>query len=297
MLSFAALLFGLEQTGNLPPPPVANVVCVDEKLVFLRERMPKAPNLLVVGSSVAWRHFDSEVAVPRWRPLNGAFCYLEINQTVAVANWLVQRLPSVSNVVMIAGLQDFETCAERGAAFDVADADRFVFEKARKWDYYVRYFDPVSLLRNASNIAEERAPTEPLNGALVFTKYGDGPMDTKKSRELLYGPIGKLDDACFASVRKFALAMQRAGKELLFVSAPLHPEWKMQHDPSAQLRDSFERKILAALAGTGARRWDGDKEGDLDAAAFFDGIHLRWSAVRGFTEKLMRALHTHDSSS
>lgn len=292
MLSFAALLLGLQKTGNLPPPPVANVICVDEKLVFLRERMPAAPNLLVVGSSVAWRHFDGEVAAKKYRPLNGAFCYLEANQTTVAAEWLVSRLPTVNHVVMIAGPQDFEACAGVAPAFDIEDADRFVFERATKWHYYVRYFDPVSLARNASRIAEQRAPSDPLEGAgaLVFTRYGDGPIETEKSLELLYGPISNLDDACFASLRKFALSMRRAGKDLLFVSAPLHPGWKTTYDPSGRLRAEFDSKLRAALAETGARHWDGDGQAGIEAGAFFDGIHLRWSAVRRFTEQIMRVL-------
>lgn len=287
ILSFAAILFGLGQTGNLPPPPVANSICIDEKLAFLRDRMPAAPNLLVIGSSVAWRQFDGDAATAGTRPLNAGFCHQNASQSASVAPWLIRRLPTVHNVLMITAPQDFQTCTGIVPAFDLEDADRFVFERAWRWGFYVRFFDPVSLWRNAWRVAARRTGVDPAD-ALLMTKYGDGPLNTQLNQGLLYGPISKLDQACFASLRILALTLQRDGKQFFVAMAPLHPGWKGAYDPQGELRNQFERGIDLALQGTGARYWNGDEAAQLDASAFYDAIHLRWSAVRNFSEMALR---------
>ncbi len=60
---FWLALFWLERTENLPPPAFSNNLCVDEKLDFLRSKPIASPNLLVIGSSVAWRHVDGDALV------------------------------------------------------------------------------------------------------------------------------------------------------------------------------------------------------------------------------------------
>src|SRR5690606_33390515 len=45
---FWLTLFGLDRSGNLPPPAFSNNLCVDEKLNFLRDHPIHAPNLLII---------------------------------------------------------------------------------------------------------------------------------------------------------------------------------------------------------------------------------------------------------
>lgn len=294
LAAFSCLLLGLDRTGHLPPPPIANNICIDEKLAFLRQHPPDAPNVLVIGSSVAWRHFDGAVvaaAAPGARPLNGGFCGLRANQTVFVANWLLDRLPSVRDVIMIASPQDFETCRMHPAAlFDKEGADSFVFAKAWRWGFYFRYFDPASLVRNMRRVAAMRANIDPIN-SLVFTRFGDGPLDTAASRATLeYGEVQGLDPSCFVALRSLARRLATEGRRLVVVNTPLHPGWKRRYDPEAILLRSLESHVLAALADTNGQYWNGDSAASMEAPAFIDGIHLRWSAVRVFSEALARAL-------
>jgi hypothetical protein len=294
LAAYFGLLIVLDHTGDLPAPPIANNVCIDEKLAFLRDNPPEAPNLLVVGSSVAWRHFDSGLVaalVPGARPLNGAFCSLHANQTVFVANWLLDRLPSVRQVVMIASPQDFETCATHPAAvFNRAGADQFVFGSAWKWGYYFRFFDPVSLARNVLRVARMRSNANPLD-SLVFTPFGDGPVDTGNSRaSLQYREIHGLDASCFGPLGEMAGRLASEGRRFVLVSTPLHPEWKRRYDPAGTTRRELETRSLAALAGTGGEFLNGDASISMEPQAFVDGIHLRWSAVRRFSEMLVREL-------
>lgn len=298
--AFFCLLFALDQTGHLPPPPIANNICIDEKLAFLRRNPPVTPNLLVIGSSVAWRHFDGATVAavaPGTHPFNGGFCGLRANQTVFVANWLLDRLPTVRDVIMITSPQDFETCRMHPAAlFDKEGADSFVFGSAWRWGFYFRYFDPASLIRNVRRVRAMRANIDPIN-SIVFTRFGDGPIDTIESRATLeYGEVQGFDPSCFAALQSLARRIAREGRRLVVVNTPLHPEWKRRYDPEADLLQSLERNVLTAVGSANGEYWNGDSAVSMEAQAFIDGIHLRWSAVRVFSETLARALQLSPSS-
>lgn len=293
LAAFYLLLFALRATGNLPPPAFSNSLCADEKLSFLREHPPVAPDLLVVGSSVAWRHFDGAAVADEsrgLRPLNGAFCGLRANQSAYVANWLLDRQPSVRQVLMIVAPQDFAQCRNtRDAIFDRDDADRFVFGGASPWGYYMRYFSPASLLRNASSVKDQRANRIELD-PLVFDRFADGPLDTTSSRALTYGRPDALDPACFDALQALAVRLQREGRSFLVVSSPLHPDWKTQEDPDGAFLAAFDRRIIEALKTTNAQYWDVDGEWTTARASFTDAIHLRWSAAQEFSAVLAQRL-------
>ena len=286
-------LLGLGVTGHLPPPNIANTLCVDEKLAFHRDHPPGSPNLLVVGSSVAWRHFDGAAAVraaPGVVPLNGGFCGLRANQSAFVADWLLARLPSVREVLLIASPQDFADCRARPAAvFDRDDADRYVFGHAWALPFYLRYLDPRPFLRNIGTVAAQRRNDIPLD-PLVFDRYGDGPLDTDVVRDtLLYGAVPAYDPACFAALRAMAQRVEADGRRLMVASTPLHPEWKARHDPDGRSRAAFEAGLRGAVEGTGAAFWNGDAGTAFAAPDFTDAIHLRWAAVDDFTDAMARS--------
>jgi hypothetical protein len=288
---YYALLVGLSATGNLPPPGFSNSICIDEKLSNLREHPVGQPNLLVVGSSVAWRHFDGEAVqrvAPASVPFNGGFCGLALNQSVYTANWLLSHHPSVREVLLIASPQDFENCTTpRTAVFDAADADDYAFRRGQPWGYYLKYFSPAALLRNAATIAGRRNGENKMD-PLVFDRYGAGPLDTEESRDtLLYGQIKRLDPACFAALRGLAERLRQEGRRLMVSSTPMHPDWKTLYDADGQTRQTFNSGVRAALGGRG-EYWDSDAADVVSEEAFYDGIHLRWSAVTPFSEALAR---------
>jgi len=268
---FAALLAWLNHTDNLPPPAFSNSLCVDEKLHFLRHNPIADPNLLIVGSSVAWRHVDGDVLIeqtPGLRPLNGAFCGLHANQSTYVANWLLDREPSVRQVVMIVDPLDFAGCWKvPDAVFDREDADHYVYQQASRWGYYMRYFSPRSLLRNAQTVKAQ----------------GD--------RGLFYDKPDALDDSCFVALGELSKRLKNEQRQLLVVSTPLHPQWKAKVDADGSFLASFDARLNAAIAGhAGAQYWNADREWVAPPAAFVDAIHLRWSAVHDFSAALAEQL-------
>ncbi|MCQ4296472.1 hypothetical protein NAU58_12875 [Pseudomonas stutzeri] len=291
---FAALLAWLDHTDNLPPPAFSNSLCVDEKLHFLRHNPIAKPNLLVIGSSVAWRHVDGDVLIeqaPGVRPLNGAFCGLHANQATYVANWLLDREPTVRQVVMIVDPLDFAGCWKvQDAVFDREHADQYVYQQASRWGYYMRYFSPRSLLRNAKTVKAQRA-NEIEWDPLVFTRHGDGPLEPRTDRGLFYGKPDPLDNSCFAALGKLSKRLQEEQRQLLVVSTPLHPQWKAKVDADGSFLTRFDDKLSAAIAGNAsAQYWNADREWRAPPAAFVDAIHLRWSAVQDFSEALAEQL-------
>lgn len=295
LVLFCLTLFTLERTGNLPPPAFSNNLCVDEKLNFLRANPIRSPNLLVIGSSVAWRHVDGDAltqAMPELRPMNGAFCGLFANQSTYVGQWLLDREPGIRSVVMIADPQDFAGCWRvPTAVFNREHVDPYVYGDASSWGYYMRYFAPKSLARNALTVKAQRAGQIEWD-PLVFNRHGDGPLVTDNTRELLYGRPEALDRNCFAALRQLRERLEQSGQQLMVVSTPLHPEWKERYDPDGTFMADFDQRIQASLGDHGTY-WNADKDWRTPDNAFVDAVHLRWSAAQHFTlalaEQMRRA--------
>ncbi|WP_211259516.1 hypothetical protein [Belnapia moabensis] len=297
LLGMFALYYGvlltLSATGNLPPPAFSNSLCVDEKLRFLRDEQPGSPTLLVVGSSVAWRHFDGDTLLrkaPDLKPLNGAFCGLRVNQTGFAADWLLDHYPMVREVVMVASPQDFENCTSHPTAFlDRGDIDDYVFDRVTPWFYYTRYFSFVSLARNAATIGDKRSGVNRID-PLVFDRFGSGPLGAEGGRgQLLYGAVDKPDPACLSALSQLASRVHGEGRRLMVAMTPLHPQWRAQHDPDGAVLGRFSSGIRAALGESGARYWDSNLSFAADEEEFFDAIHLRWTGVPRFTAALLQA--------
>ncbi|PCC98334.1 hypothetical protein [Halopseudomonas pelagia] len=296
LIAFCLFLFGLQVTDNLPPPAFSNSLCLDEKLSFMRDNPYASPNLLVVGSSVAWRHVDGETLVshvPGTRPLNGAFCGLQANQTQHVADWLLEREPTIKEVVMIVDVIDFARCSKvQDAVFDRKDVDDYVYEDAPAFPYYMRYFAPVSLMRNSRTVQDHRTNENGMH-LLKFTQYGDGPLLTDQSRGLFYGQPDPLDSTCFEALNSLATRLKEDGRKFMVVSTPLHPQWKAQIDPGGTLLANFNHEIIKSLQSTGTHYWDADAEWRPGEEAFVDAIHMRWPAAQRFSQALAEELVAH----
>lgn len=292
--AFGLTLLGLDNSGNLPPPAFSNNLCVDEKLNFLRDHPVASPDLLVIGSSVAWRHVDGDELVknsPTAKPLNGAFCGLFANQSTYVGNWLLDHEPTIRRVVMVIDPQDFAGCWKvPDSVFNRDDADAYVYDKASRWPYYLRYFSPISLVRNALTVKGQRNGQNEWD-PLIFDHYGGGPLDTENSRRLLYGKPDALDHACFDALSAMADRLKREARKFTVVTTPLHPDWKSKYDPNGTFLAEFDSRIKHSLSQSDARYWNADKELETSAEDFVDAIHLRWSAAQRFSAALAERLY------
>jgi hypothetical protein len=296
-LLFIGALAALDATGHLPPPALTNNLCLDEKLEDLRERhLGDRPTMLIVGSSVAWRHFDGDALhrrQPDAVPLNGGFCGLRLNQTEMSAEWLLGLYPTARQVVAIAAPTDFEDCvATPSALFDAADARAYVTREGWRWGFYLRYFSPVTLARNALTIAARRR-NEDGKEPFFMTRWGDAPLPSSPHPDgLRYPAMAGLDGSCFVALRRMAQDVVASGRDFVLVLNPVHPEWMARYDRDGTLIARWQQLSRQAVAGTGARLWDAHAALNLPVPAFYDAIHLVWPAARCFTAKLLVATGT-----
>lgn len=299
LVAFIGVLAGLDWRGTLPPPAIVNEVCADEKLRWLRDNPTMDPNLLVVGSSVAWRSVDSEVFAardPSARPLNGGMCHASVNQTEFVTGYLLRHFPAVRTVVAVVTPQDFVDCSGTSSQlFDPATADAYAFDRRWAYRFYVTQFDPVSLAREAVAIRAMRDGRNRFD-PLVMTPYGDGPLNADSSQGLVYRELARYDPACFRALHGLAEMVTSSGRRLLVATSPLSPAWSERYDPQGHRYDQLVAGVQGALAGTKAVFWNGSQSVEGDPSAFTDAIHVNWPAAQRYTAQLAAALDTVQSA-
>lgn len=290
LAAYCLFLVSLGVAGTLPPPPFSNNSCVDEKLRFLRNSSADDADLLVLGSSVAWRHFDGAAAARvALKSRNIAFCYNNLSQTKAVADWLLPRMPAARIVILITSPLDYQNCSSRAdSQFDVQDANAYVFDGAAPFPFYFRYFDPFTLAKNAMTYRQDRSDPRQW-GTLVMDQFGDAPMDPPGEARQSYGEEvgGEPDAACLSALQSLAIDVRESGRRFIVVDTPIAPAWKMKYDPEGTALRRLTEQVDQALRGTGAERWNGDAAFKPDPAGFFDAIHLRWPTAQAFTRAMI----------
>jgi hypothetical protein len=288
MLIVCSLLL-LRATDNLPPPIVTNSLCFDDKLQWISQNLPSSPpDLLVFGSSVAWRHFDGAQAIESGlakNPYNLAFCGARISQTAFVVNYFLskQRFGSPHRALITVAPADFEGCTlPEEQVFLPQDADRALISKWGRLSLYLRNFDFVPLVRNAMIVRAMRTGAIALD-PLVFTKSGDGPLDTNESRDLTYGRITAFSRDCFSALRDISTQLAERKIQFALLLTPLNPRWISEYDPVHRTLRDLRARILEALKGTRAQIWDASESRLFSEPDFADAVHLRWSAARRLT--------------
>ena len=145
-----ACLAALSAMERLPAPPVTATNCIDEKFKFLHETDIRNPGLIAVGSSVTWRNLDFSVFEEHYgkdiEPLNAAPCYLYVNQTAYLTDFLLDNMPSVKSVLSVFSMRDFSACSVSPTEFfRPEDAKSYVFDRDPSWHLYLKNFRPIGL--------------------------------------------------------------------------------------------------------------------------------------------------------
>jgi hypothetical protein len=283
------LLF-LRATDNLPPPIVANNLCTDEKLQWIGRNKPSSPpDLLVFGSSVAWRHFDGPKAVELGlakNPYNLGFCGMNLGQTAFLMKYFLSKdnFRSPLRVVVIASPQDFEGCASpEQPVFPTREADEAIFSRSMgRLALYLQNIDFVPLVRNAWTIKANRRGAIAFE-QLVFTRSGDGPLDTDETRGLVYKRITGFNRDCFSALRNIATQLSDQRVQFVLLLTPINPRWISEYDPHHATLNELRSRIAETLKGTSARIWDASESKLFSEPDFTDAVHLRWSAVGRLT--------------
>ncbi len=285
---------GLGPFGLQPPPQFSNNLCLDDKLSWLREHLPESPTMLAVGSSVTWRNFDAslvrEAAGERAVPLNAAFCGLRMNQIAFTANYFLSRMPRVHDVLTIVAPYDLAECStNKAAVFDTDDVDNFVYRHNEKYLFYLKYFDPFTLLKNIWIIRTMQVRKLPLD-TLAMDPYGDAPLDTDVSRpDLAYGALPAIDPQCLAALHDLAMHLTESRKRLIVALEPMSPAWVQQFDQEGDGIRRLTDEVRSALKGSSAILWLPSPNLPLEADAYIDAIHLRWSAAQTLSRAIIAA--------
>ncbi|MFT8719421.1 hypothetical protein [Acetobacter sp.] len=294
---YVGMIFVLKRTGNLPPPPLSNSLCIDEKLKFLRENSDISPTVLITGSSVAWRSVNSALLqhdLPKQRIFNGALCGQKANQTASTTDWLLKHYSSIRTIVMLAVPQDFTLCRNVSSTpFSLSAADEYVFGKNKTYfplRFYFQFFDPISLQHNAHRVASQRRNEIPLD-PLVITSTGDGPLNTVVSRTTLGdGPLPPYDPVCYNALNHMEQVAKDKGLRFVVALLPVKQAWEKLYDPSHQRRHELVEHIKQDFTQSYGEEVDLESRVTLPEGAFTDAVHIRWSAVPVVTEALSEVL-------
>jgi hypothetical protein len=281
-----AVIAGLSYIGRMPAPAMTVVQHLDEKLRYLRDHPDLTPELVAVGSSIAWRQFDGKPFAERLgegHVLNGASAFLKVHQTRFLTNFYIDHFPRLQTVMVMVGPTDFRDCSSVPAElFDPTDASGYAFERHPSLIYYLKYFAPLTYLRRVNSFQKSRVP---LKGEMWMDEYGSGPMQWTESmmQGLRYGAI-TLDKRCVDALQQLVSDLTTRGIRPVVIFPPIHPDY----------RQLFPQTIvdLKAIAEELRTSTDGriqiidvieDPFGPED---FFDAVHLQWTAAQSLSRKL-----------
>jgi hypothetical protein len=281
----AAAHMTLGWAGVLPPPPLAATWCIDEKFAELRAAPLKRFNLVAVGSSATWRNLDMKVLEQHFsgtHALNAAPCYLHIDQTAFLTEFLLQRMPQVDTVLSVVAPRDFEACpAGERAFFDMRLGSAYIGGAVPAWLPYITGFRPMYLAREA--IEQENRPP----GADVVALDGRGSSILRKPH--FWRPEPVFDPGCYAGLAALEEAVTARGARLVIATLPVMPEWGESFDPDGSLIEAWMRDMRAVLRHPDTLLVDGSVLNWPDTH-FADPVHLLYPNHTAFTAFIARSM-------
>ncbi len=300
--SYAGGLVALDLAGRLKAPSFANRWEFDEKMRLLREREPTRLELVFAGSSTTFYGVDPAIVEGELGTrdfFNLGVNGLKIDQTAFLLRTFLGWHPETRQVVTLSTAIDFEACPPgQSRFFNPQNLRRYLFDKQPELLFHFRYFDPVGTLRMAVALPRRRALDWNNLDSMKLGPYGGQLLDVPRSAvppRVVRGVLGGFDPRCYRQLAELARFLDRAGVGYLFALAPMRPGYLAEYDPSGERIAAHVENIRRALAGTGARFVDLDKELAMPEEAFFDAYHLRAPWVRRQTRYLVRLLREGDS--
>ncbi len=171
---FYGALAALLALDRLTPPPVSGTWCIDNRFAWLRERPDwKNASLIAVGSSATLRNLNFRVVsstVQQRGAVNAAPCFLTVNQTRHLTEFLIQRASKPSTAIMVLAPRDFQGCSRNLTAFfDPEVADPYIDGKKIAWWLYFKNFRFKDVLIHAIYAGDRRQE-------MKFDPFGSGPL-------------------------------------------------------------------------------------------------------------------------
>lgn len=282
VLTLPALLVGAQHSVvqfrpmNMPPPAVSQVEALDFKFRHLRDRRELDPDVIAVGSSMTWRHFDGEnfEAHSGLSFLNGGTSFLRVHQSRYLADFYTQMYDA-NFFVMLTSLPDFEDCTTIPASlFDRDDVKDYVTGTRPEWFYYLKYLALARYVRTGLELPKR---VEPLLGDLWQDEFASGPLQVP-DMGLRYGRQD-FDPECLRQLYLMSDDLARAGRRFLVALIPVHPDYMEKYPDTRERLSALHDQIQAALRSNGHSVVMLADSSYL-ADDFFDAFHLQWPAVQ-----------------
>jgi hypothetical protein len=282
VLTLPALLVGAQHSifqfrpMNMPPPAVSQVEALDFKFRHLRNRRDLHPDVIAVGSSMTWRHFDGEKfeAHSGLSFLNGGTSFLRVHQSRYLADFYVEMYDA-DYFVMLTSLPDFEDCTTIPASlFNRDDVKDYVTGTRPEWFYYLKYLTLARYVRTGLELPKRM---EPLEGDLWQDEYASGPLHVP-DMGLRYGRQD-FDPECLRQLHLMSDDLAQAGRRFLVALIPVHPAYLQKYSDTQERLIALHDQIQTSLRSNGHDIVMLADDSYL-ADDFFDAFHLQWPAVQ-----------------
>jgi hypothetical protein len=284
LVLFYGALIVLEAHDRLPSPPVSGTWCIDNRFAWLK-RTPewREAGFIAVGSSTTWRNLDFAVApaeVTRQGIINAAPCFLTINQTRYMTEYLLERAPATKTVLTVLTMRDLEGCSRNQTAFfDPHVADQYTAGNGYDWWLYFRNFRFRDIFLHAL-YADERRPE------MQYDRFGSGPITRVVAA---VGHPADPDPGCYAELTRLGTMLQAKRIQFIAVIFPVMRAWAERYDDTGSQRASFRARVKGAIASTNAILVDGMADWPAPNSAFTDPLHLQWPEAAAFTRFVWRS--------
>jgi hypothetical protein len=262
---------------NMPAPAVSQVEALDVKFRHLRNRPSLAPDVIAVGSSMTWRHFDGKEfeAQSGLTFFNGGTSFLRIHQSRYLADFY-SNMYDAEFFVMLTSLPDFEDCTTIPAnLFDRRDMQDYVAGTRPEWFYYLKYLALARYVRTGLRLPQRM---EPLEGDLWQDEYASGPLHVPEMG-LRYGRQD-FDPECLEQLYLMSDDLAKAGRRFLVALIPVHPDYMEKYPETEERLNELHDDIQTALQRNGHDVVTLADSGTYSADDFFDAFHLQWPAVQ-----------------
>jgi hypothetical protein len=276
--SFYAALGVLRAMDRLPPPPVSATWCIDSRLTWLRDNPDwKNAGLLAVGSSATLHNLDFGVIPSEAQArgvVNAAPCFLTVNQTRYLTEFLVQRASKPDTVMTVLAPRDFQGCSRYPTAFFDPDLlDQFMDRQVNKAWLRFRNFRLKDVFFHAIYADERRS-------SLQYDQFGSAPLTSEVPHT---GHAFAPESPCYSELTRLATLLESRGIQFTVVTFPVMQGWAERYDQSGAVRARFKSAVESALAPTKAILVDGMTGWHAPDSAFTDPVHLQWPETAAFT--------------
>ena len=281
---FYATLGALRAMDRLPPPPVSGTWCIDSRFNWLRDnRGWKDAGLIAVGSSATWHNLDFSVIPSEAKErgaVNAAPCFLTVNQTGYLTEFLVERASKPETVMVVLAPRDFQGCSRNPTAFFDPDlVDQFIDGKVYKAWLRFRNFRLKDVFFHAVYADERRLQMQ-------YDQFGSGPLTNDEPDT---GHPFKPEPRCYSELTRLATFLEARGIQFIAVTFPVMQGWAERHDRSGATQAGFKSAVESALAPTKAILVDGMTDWRVPDSAFTDPVHLQWPETAAFTRFVWKA--------